>query len=215
MDLYVQVNNKYKQFNNYKHFNKDRQSKKNITLHSSIGLDGLWIFPLGLLCDYISKNFFLLIYILVFLIFIGLLLNMIVVLVGERQRLPLKETDTFNNVLALVRNSPNPDDYHLTRKFGNQFIHNHAKKVNVSYDDFPVEKPYCHMSNDDHEKFKSMFESVPGFSGLHLKYELQGRLVCYKNTNNTVHSNLDIFLLVHAQETKAAVAKEKGKGKAK
>jgi len=134
--------------------NKYRQFNKNSILQASVGVDTVYILPSGLLLEYISENLFLGGYVLVSIIFIGLLF--IILLTGreDRDKAVFYETDRMNHLIAKVRN--NPDKYDITKTLCQQYIDNHAKRGNLLYNEFPADKPNCHMNSSQIEKFASI-----------------------------------------------------------
>lgn len=179
---------------------KNEQFKKNDTLHASFGYE-LAIIPLGFFLEY--EHLFWLVCIIIFIGVLGSIL--ITVFTGRNPTWncldPPSECDTFNIIGATARKHPDPNKYHLTKILCNQFIHNHSKRITVTYENFPIENSICHMNGHDQGKFALIMESMPQSSIKYAKYKVEGGLVRFKTTNNPVHSNWDVLQAVYFHES--------------
>ena len=128
---------------------------------------------------------------------------MIILLINRFTPETPTETDLFNAIIT--RTGRSAKKYELTKKLCRQFVDNHAKRADVTYESFSVDRPECHMNEADHAKFASIMESVPQTSGLHLKYKVEGGIVRYIDTNNPVKSNSQVMIPVFMHENKEKV----------
>jgi len=172
------------------------------------------ISPLILLGENLSSNLLSPLGYIILSIFIGLGLIMIIWLTGKRggtkgwyagetdyrdePTIP-NETDEMNRLMGNMRREKDPSKYELTPLLCQQFITNHARRELIPHDQFPVEKPNCHMSSVQVEKFARIWESLPWTCGADA-YIVHGGLVRYRENNEPVRSNSYIVKIIEGYE---------------